>query len=410
MKKDKQAPPPEKKTEKNKPVEFVLLMAAMISLVSLSIDGMLPAFNAMAIDFQLEDPNDIQFVIATLFLGMVFGIFFYGPLADSYGRKPICYLGFILFIIGTLLSLFAQSYETMLVGRFIQGFGVAAPRVLCFTMVRDKFEGIMVAKITSFIIIVFIAMPAVAPAFGQLVILFGHWRMIFVGFLVLTCIIASWFALRQEETLHPEYRRPLSLKSVFQGSKEVLTNRETLGYSLALGMMFAAFLNYLNSAQQIFQNQYDTGSLFPLYFATNALFFGFASLVNTRLVDKFNMQPLCLSAFWTILISAFIFAIVTYHHQGTPPLWSLMIFLYISSFCAGTLVGNLNTMAILPMGHLAGIASSVIAALSTLVSVMGGLLFSQLYDGTLYSLVGGYLTTSFIGLLLVHATYKTIKA
>ncbi len=170
-----------KKPHITSPTEFVLLMAAMMSLVSLTIDAMLPAFNAIATDFQLTNPNDIQLVIAMVFFGMACGIFIYGPLADSYGRKKVCYFALGLFGLGTLLSIIAQDYTTMLIGRFIQGFGIAAPRVLAFTMVRDKFDGVMVAKISSFIIMVFIAMPAIAPAFGQLILLFSGWRMIFVA-------------------------------------------------------------------------------------------------------------------------------------------------------------------------------------------------------------------------------------
>ncbi|MCH9853707.1 MAG: multidrug effflux MFS transporter [Alphaproteobacteria bacterium] len=395
-----------KKPHITNPTEFVLLMAAMMSLVSLTIDAMLPAFNAIAADFQLTNPNDIQLVIAVVFVGMACGIFIYGPLADSYGRKKICYFALCLFAIGTILSIIAQDYTTMLIGRFIQGFGIAAPRVLAFTMVRDKFEGVMVAKITSFIILVFIAMPAIAPAFGQLILLFSGWRMIFVSFLVLTFIVTCWYAWRQEETLHPEYRRPFSVKSIMQAMREIFANKKTIGYSVALGLMFAAFLNYLNSTQQIFQNQYDTGNYFPLYFASIALFFGVSSLVNTRLVDKIEMKTLSLYSFIGVVIVSAIFLVVTIYGNGSPPLWSLMIFLYITAFFAGILVSNLTTMAILPMGHLAGIASSVITALATMISVIIGTILSQLYDGTLYSLVGGYLLTCAIGLIMTHRTNK----
>ncbi|MCH9845372.1 MAG: multidrug effflux MFS transporter [Alphaproteobacteria bacterium] len=397
-----------KKPHITSPTEFVLLMAAMMSLVSLTIDAMLPAFNAIAVEFQLTNPNDIQLIIAVVFVGMSCGIFIYGPLADSYGRKKVCYFALCLFAIGTILSIIAQDYTTMLIGRFIQGFGIAAPRVLAFTMVRDKFDGVMVAKISSFIIMVFIAMPAIAPALGQLILLFSGWRMIFVAFLVLTFIVTCWYAWRQEETLHPEHQRPFSIKSIMQAVREVFANKKTVGYSIALGLMFAGFLNYLNSTQQIFQNQYDTGTKFPLYFATIALFFGISSLVNTRLVDKIEMKQLSIYSFTGIVIVSAIFLVVTIYGNGSPPLWSLMIFLYITAFCAGILIGNLNSMAILPMGHLAGMASSVIAAVSTLISVLIGTMLSQLYDGTLYSLVGGYLLTCIIGLIITHRTNKIL--
>lgn len=370
--------------------EFIALMALMISLVALSIDAMLPALPEIGADLGVNDPNHNQLVISALFVGLATGQLFYGPISDSVGRKPGIYFGLALFIVGCLMCIFAGDLATMLVGRFLQGLGVAAPRTVAVALIRDQYEGRAMARIMSFIMAVFILVPALAPAMGQALLLVAGWRMIFVCFALLAVIAVTWFALRQPETLPPQRRRRLSLARIGLAVVETCTNRAAFGYIVAAGLIFGAFVGYLVSAQQIFQVQYGLGVLFPVAFAVLSLGIGCASVVNARLVMRFGMRFL---SGWALVVltvlSAGFFAYAAWA-GGHPPLTALMLYGLVSFFCMGMLFGNFNALAMEPLGHIAGVGAAVIGCLTTFLSLTLGTAIGLAYDGTVLPLVGGF--------------------
>ncbi|MFQ5626032.1 MAG: multidrug effflux MFS transporter [Methyloligellaceae bacterium] len=370
--------------------EFVALMAMMISLVALSIDAMLPALSEIGQDLGVQRDNDNQLIISLLLLGMAIGQMVYGPLSDSTGRKLAIYAGFGLFIIGCLLSLFATSFSVMLAGRVLQGMGVAGPRNVTVALVRDQYEGRAMARVMSFVMAVFILVPVIAPAFGQALLIVAHWRAIFGAFLALALIVLIWFAIRQPETLAPNRRARFSLKRIVMAIREICANRLAFGYTIAMGLVFGAFLGYLNSAQQVFQAQYGLGRQFPLYFAALALAIGSASYLNTRLVMRYGMRPLTNWSLQTLGGLSIVFFTIAYALAGNPPLWTLMIYFAISFFCIGILFGNLNALAMEPLGHIAGVGAAVVGSLSTSISVLLGIVIGQSYNGAILPLVGGF--------------------
>lgn len=370
--------------------EFVALMALMTSLVALSIDAMLPALADIGQSLGVERANDNQLIISLLILGMAIGQIIYGPVSDSTGRKPAIYAGFGLFILGCLLSLTAINFSMMLVGRVLQGIGAAGPRIVTISLIRDQYEGREMARVISFVMTVFILIPAVAPSLGQALLIVAHWRAIFGLFLLLAAIAWIWLALRQPETLAPDQRRPFSLTRIGLAVKEVCLNRTAFGYTLATGLIFGAFLSYLNSAQQIFQTQYGLGRQFPLYFSALALAIGAASFLNTRLVMRYGTRSLTHGALLTISSTSIIFFGVAYTLSGNPPLWLLMLYFVIAFFCVGILFGNLNALAMQPLGHIAGVGAAVVGSLSTFISVSLGTLIGQSYNGTILPLVAGF--------------------
>lgn len=382
------------KTEPSQPSlrfgEFVVLMALMISLVALSIDTMLPALATIGHDLGVQRANDNQLIISLLLLGLSIGQVIYGPLSDSTGRKPAIYGGFGLFIVGALVSLFSTNFPMMLVGRVLQGIGAAGPRIVSMALIRDQFQGRDMARVMSFVMAVFILVPAVAPLFGQTILLIAHWRAIFGVFLVMALIAVSWFAIRQPETLLPDRRRPFSLQRIALAIREIVTNRMAIGCTVAAGLVFGGFMGYLNSAQQVFQNQYGLGRLFPLYFSALALAIGGASFLNARLVVRYGMRALSHRAMQTITGLSLLFLPIAFLLNGQPPLWLLMSYLVVSFFCIGLLFGNLNAMAMEPLGHIAGIGAAVVGSLSTFIAVMLGLVIGQNYNGTVLPVVGGF--------------------
>ncbi len=387
--------------------EFVVIIAMIISLVALSIDAMLPALPDIAADLGVENINNSQFVISILFVGMAFGQIFFGPLSDSIGRKPAIIGGFFIFIGGCLLSLFAQDFDDMLIGRFLQGLGAAGPRIVAVALVRDRFEGREMARVMSFVMSIFILIPIVAPSIGQMILIVSDWRAIFAFFLLLTAITLPWFGLRQPETLVQEKRIQFSFKRMTRDIKSICSIPVTIGYTLSMGFIFGAFVGYLSSSQQIFQVQYALGNQFALYFGVLATSIGLASLFNAKLVRRLGMRLLSRISMSMIAILSVPFFLVVQSYQGHPPLPALMAYLLLVFFFMGMLFGNLNALAMEPLGHIAGLGAAVVGSISTFISVIFGVSVAAAYNGTVTPLVTGYALLSIVSLITIHWTEKT---
>jgi DHA1 family bicyclomycin/chloramphenicol resistance-like MFS transporter len=309
-----------------------------------------------------------------------------------------------LFSLGCLLSLFAPTFTVMLLGRLLQGLGAAGPRIVTVAIVRDQYEGQTMAQVMSFVMAVFILVPVVAPALGQGILLLAHWRALFGIYLGLALISALWFGLRQPETLALQRRIPFSFGRIGRAIAEIFANRQALGYTLTAGLVMGAFLGYLNSAQQIFQEEYGLGRLFPFYFSGLAIALGCAFLLNTRLVMRYGMRPLIRGSLVVVAGLSLLFWAITYPMAGQPPLWLLMSYFLISFFGIGLLFGNMNALAMEPLGHIAGIGAAVVGSLSTFMALLLGGFIGQSYDGSVLPLITGFALLSSAALLVMFWT------
>lgn len=390
--------------------EFVILIALIISLVALSIDAMLPALPEIAADLNVTRINDSQYVILVFFAGMAFGQLFFGPLSDSIGRRPAILSGLLLFAAGCLLSIVAVDFTQMLLGRLLQGLGAAGPRIVSIALVRDQYKGRDMARVMSFVMTVFILVPVFAPAVGQGILLVADWRFIFLMFLCLILVVGLWFWQRQPETLARENRIVFSFAQMMLDIKGILGIRAALGYTLTMGFIFGAFIGYLSSSQQIFQQQYQLHGLFPLYFGILATAIGSASLLNARLVMRFGMRRLSRIALCSICLLSFPFYLLSLFFDGHPHLNLLMAYLLMVLFCFGVLFGNLNALAMEPLGHIAGLGSAVVGSISTLISVVFGVIVADAYDNTVLPLVLGFAIFGLAGLLAMRWTEAGLAA
>ena len=372
------------------PAEFIALVALTTSLVAMSIDSMLPALGQIARDLGTDDPNDRQLVLSSLFIGLSIGLLIYGPVSDSTGRKPALYVGIGFYMVGALICALTTSFSLMIAGRIVQGFGAAGPRIVAIAMVRDLHAGRSMARVMSFISSVFILVPILAPTIGQGILLFAHWRAIFFALMGVALVDLLWLALRQPETLPAERRARISLVSVRRAAGEALTHRITVGYMLATGLVFGAFISYLGTSQQIFQEQYGLGKLFPIFFGLLATSVGLASFTNARLVMRFGMRTLSKWALRGDCVLSIGFLAIAWALDGHPPLWAFMAYMMPCFFCNGLLFGNYNARAMEPMGHIAGVAAAAIGSVSTLVALATGTPIGHAYDGTVIPLVAGF--------------------
>jgi DHA1 family bicyclomycin/chloramphenicol resistance-like MFS transporter len=390
--------------------EFVILVSFMSSLAALAIDAMLPALPQIGSDLNVQNGNDRQLVVSVLFLGLAVGQLFFGPWSDNIGRKPAIYAGYALFIAGSLLSVFANNFTMMLMGRLLQGVGISSPRAVTLALVRDRYAGRAMARVMSFVMSVFILVPMLAPTFGQAILMFSGWRAIFLSFMLMAIVTLIWFALRMPETLAPENRSAFSLRQIFSTIRVIFKIRITLGYTITTGLILGMFLGYLNSTQQIFQEQYALGASFPLYFAVLSLSQGMASLANTRAVMRFGMRYLVGRSLFFIFglsILALGIALLT---AGHPPLWILMLYLMLTFFGIGILFGNMNALAMEPLGHLAGIGAAVVGSLSTLISMILGTMIGRSYNGTILPLVTSIVILTGLSIFVVRWTESDQKS
>lgn len=368
--------------------EFIAMMAALMSVVAISIDAMLPALGVIGTALNVSHPNQAQYIISAIFAGMCIGELINGPLSDAVGRKKVLYGGLLIYLIGSLICLNASGIDSMLLGRVVQGLGVSGPYVCCMSVVRDRYSGRSMARIMSLIMMIFIMVPVVAPAIGQGLMTLASWHAIFIFFIVYALTILIWVSRRLPETLPATARTPFRTGTIIRGMRTILTHRQTLCYTLCMGCIFGALIGDLNSAQQIFQEQFGVGEMFVVYFGLQALAFGISSLINAQLVERLGMRYLCHRAALVLAGSSAFFLLL---HLLTPiHFWMFFIYGSVLLFCVGMLFGNLNALALEPMGHIAGTASAIISSLSTLVAIPLGTLIGQLYDGTLIPFTAGF--------------------
>jgi len=386
--------------------EFVALMAMMMSLTALSIDAMLPTLTQIGTDLGVTEPNDNQMIISMLFLGLAIGQLFYGPLSDAFGRKPAVYIGLVFFAVGCLVSIFATSLPVMLVGRALQGFGLSGTRTISVAIIRDRFKGDKMAQVMSFVMATFILVPTIAPFLGQSILYIAHWSYIFWTILGLGFVLFIWFSTRQQETLPKEKRIKFDRRMMLVAAKEVFTTRTSIGYTLAAGFIASAFVGFLNSSQQIFQVQFGLGDKFPLFFAMIALSVGTASFVNGRMVIKHGMQKMVKWAAFGVFLFSILFLSIILGIIPAPSLLLFMIYLCATVFCTGILFGNLNSLAMEPLGHIAGMGAAIVGSVSTFISVPFGAYIGMCYNGTVLPLVVGFSIFGLLTIIVVRISGK----
>lgn len=384
-------------------IEFIAGMAMLMSLVALSIDTILPALSLIGEDLGVDaaHSNDNQLLLSTVFFGMGMGLLLYGPLSDSFGRKPVIFLGISISICGAVISLCTVTFEMMLVGRLLQGFGAASCRVVSVAMIRDKLEGAKMAKVMSQILVVFVFVPAIAPLIGQVVLSTAGWRAIFLVLILTSGLSLLWLYLRQPETLPLKARREFSTRSIAGAAMETLRTPVSIAYMLAAGLTFGGFVGYLSLAQPIFQGLYELGDAFALVFAGLALSIGAASYINSRLLKYLKMEHLCICSLALLSMSSLSFYLFFVQSTSRPELSFSLAYLSLVLFSLGILMGNFNALALQPLGHIAGTASSVISSIQTLIAVVIGGAIGRLYSGSIAPLVVGFAMTALCALIIV---------
>jgi MFS transporter, DHA1 family, multidrug resistance protein len=383
-------------------VEFIALIAALFATIALSIDAMLPALPQIAADLSPDSPNTAQLVITSFVFGMGVGTLFTGPLSDSFGRKPVIIAGGILYILSSVAAYFAQSLEVLLISRVVMGLGAAGPRTAATALVRDLFEGRAMAEVMSFVMMVFMLVPAVAPLMGQTVMHVADWQAIFLVYIVFSVVTLLWLGLRQPETLPKSNRRKFEVSILIAGVREAFSHRIVVISILMQSLTLAALFATLSSMQGIFEIRFERGESFPYWFALIALCSAIGNVINAKTVVRLGMRKLIWIGYsGLVAITAVLLAIKFFGLMPDSIAFPMHMAWTITLFAAmGLQMGNLNALAMEPLGRIAGLGASIITALSTVISVLLAVPVGLAFDGSELPLMLGVLVFNAIALLI----------
>ena len=384
--------------------EFVAIVASIIALNPLALDMMLPALPNIGASFKIADGNYLQSVLSTFLFGFGIGQFVIGPLSDRFGRRSILLGGMVLYGLASLLALVAPSFEWLLVARALQGLGTSATRVIATSIVRDCYAGRRMASVMSLVMMIFVAVPIIAPSFGQAIMMMAQWRGIFIVLMAYGVLALAWSALRLPETLPVSERKPLTPRQVLSSFRQTLTTRQTLGYALAAGGVQGTLFGYVFSSEQVFTEIYHLGHYFPLAFATIAIGIALAGFLNSRLVIRLGMRVISHTA---LVVYALVAALMLL--AAATDMLPLALYMALSSvalFTFGLMMSNFTALAMEPQGHIAGTASSLYGSITTLVGIGVGITLGQLYNGTLLPFAIGSLVCTLASVVIVLVTER----
>lgn len=387
--------------------EFIALMAMLFATIAFSVDSMMPALPEIGRELSPENLNNAQLILTSFVLGMGIGTLFMGPLSDTLGRKPVVIGGVLVYIIGAIGAYFANSMEMMIAARILQGLGASGPRIVSLAVVRDLFSGASMARIMSFVFMIFSVVPAIAPSLGDVIINASGWRSIFVVCVLFSVIACFWFGIRLPETLPKESRRPFSFSKIWEATREVFANRMVV-LSIAVQTVSYVFIfAIISSIQPIFDVVFDMADTFPLWFGAVAIISSSASVLNAALVMRLGMRRIVTTTFVVECAISTIMLMMAVFGFGGPVFFAFFLIWKTSIFfTAGMTIGNLNALAMEPLGHIAGTAASVIGAVSTVISVAIAVPIGLMFNGTIIPITLSFAVLSAIAIVAMQMMHK----
>ena len=388
--------------------EFVALMAALMASNALAIDAMLPALPAIGEALGVAEDNRRQLVITFYLLGFGAAQMLYGPLSDRFGRKRLLVGSLVLYGVFATLSGIAASFTLLLAARTMQGVTAAATRVLVVAIVRDRFKGSAMAQVMSLVMIVFMIVPVLAPAFGQGVLAIASWRHIFIGLGVYSAVLVLWTALRLPETLPPERRRPLSAAHVGQAVATTLNTRQSIGNTLAMTLTMGGLFAFIGSIQQIIFDVFGRPELMAVAFAAMAGPMAISAYANSRLVMRIGSRTLLLRALAAFTAFALLHLVVALVLGES--IWVFVVLQAATMACFGLVGANAGALAMEPLGHIAGTASSFQGVVTTIGGALIGFVIGQQFNGTTLPFLAGLTLCGAAGLLMARWANAPVRA
>lgn len=381
--------------------EFVVFLGFGIAVNAFSIDAMLPALPDMALAFELADPKRTQITISLCLLGMGVSQLVYGPLADRFGRKPMLLSGLVLYLFASAIACFTSSFEVMLAARFAQGAGAGATRVICVSMARDNYNGDRLASLMALVTFVWVSVPAIAPFVGQFILMFASWRWIFGVMALMGLLYSLWAGIRMKESLLEEHRRPINPSALLASYMMVLSTRSSLVCLLALAMLMGPHLGFIISAPAIFIDLFGERERFALFFALASLPMGASALINSKLVMRFGARRLVLVGLSALVAQNGLHILLI--KLGFESLQLFVIVQMANMFVFSFVASSLTALAMEPLGHVAGTASSFVGFFPAVSGAVFGSVMGQSVDNSVLPVALMYASMGALSLILVFS-------
>ncbi|EFM96930.1 Bcr/CflA family multidrug efflux MFS transporter [Actinobacillus pleuropneumoniae] len=350
---------------------FFIILGMMAMLPPLAIDMYLPSFLDIARDLQVSQEK-VQTTLAVFTFGFAVGQLFWGPMADSFGRKPIILFGLTGSALAAYFLTQVMAIENFYLLRLIQGLCAAAPAVVLGALVRDLFDRNMFAQMMSVIMIISMLAPLLAPILGGYIAKYFHWHSIFYTLVLMgiSCVLLiSW---KIPETLAIEKRQPLRFGIVFKNFWTLLSDKATLGYVLVGGLTFAGMFCFLTSGSLVYIGIYGVSQeYFGYFFGLNMIVMVSMTALNGRIVVKVGSEKMLKIGLLVQLLAGIWLACVAIFKLG---FWAMAIGI---PFYVGMLstIGSNATAAILDRypqmaGTANGLAGTARFGIASLVGAM----------------------------------------
>ncbi|EQC49027.1 drug resistance transporter, Bcr/CflA family [Bacteriovorax sp. BSW11_IV] len=383
----------------------ILLLGLLTAFGPLSIDMYLPAFPKLASDLGVEI-SLVQFSLGAYIIGMSLGQVFYGPLSDKHGRKRSLVIGLVIYILASLGCLWVESITGLIVLRFIQGLGGCAGTVMSRAVVRDLFDGEQAAKVFSLLMLIMGLAPILAPSLGGLLLKVSSWRMIFAVLSTVGIIAFILVVKLLPETVSEENRNPLALKEAFGNYKNIVKDKEFVGFLFAGGMIQAGLFAYITGSAFVFMKIFGLNeSQYGIVFGMNAFGLIFFSQVNRYLLNHYTIKEILRVVIAVNAICAVALFLCGVFEIGG--LVGVMIPLFMCMSTLGMIFPNATAGALVNHAKSAGSASALLGTLMMAFGAISALCVSAFANGTIIPMVSIIMVCSLISFSVFFLFVKT---
>lgn len=383
--------------DKNSSMGLVVILGLLAMLMPLSIDMYLPALPQIAREFAVS-AGSVQMTLNAYILGFALGQLVYGPLADSFGRKPVIAAGTLIFAIAAAACALAQTIDQLITLRFLHGLSAAAGSVVISALMRDSYSKEEFSRMMSFVMLVTTIAPLLAPIVGGWMLLIWSWHAIFWTISAAAVVTTLLVVTQIKETLPKDKRQPFSLRTTLRNFLSLFRHKRVFSYMLASGFSFAGLFSFLNVGPFVYiELNHISPQDFGYYFALNVVFLFLMTLLNSRCVRRFG--PLVMFRFglliqfsmgvWLVVVSALNLGFI-------PLVFGVAMFIG----CVAMVSSNAMAVILEEFPHMAGTASSLAGTLRFGVGALAGALLSTITFTSAWPMVSAIFICATTSILL----------
>lgn len=354
--------------------KIVFILGLLAMLMPLSIDMYLPALPVISAQFGVP-AGSTQMTLSTYILGFALGQLFYGPMADSFGRKPVILGGTLIFAGAAVACAQAQTIDQLIVMRFFHGLAAAAASVVINALMRDIYPKEEFSRMMSFVMLVTTIAPLVAPMAGGAVLVWFSWHVIF-WILALAALLASamiFFFI--DETLPAERRQKFHIRTTMGNFASLFRHKRVLSYMLASGFSFAGMFSFLSAGPFVYiELNHVSPQHFGYYFALNIVFLFIMTIINSRFVRRVGALNMFRAGLWIQFVMAIWLVLSAFTGVG---FWALVVGVAAFVGCVSMVSSNAMAVILDEFPHMAGTASSLAGTFRFGIGAIVGALLSM---------------------------------